>query len=266
MEQSKIKTMVVVRPDAYRRLLEASDFMTKSPIAAYVKELQKRIPEVINSTKLSSQEKMTQYSRLIKKLGDLAAAPYEGDLRALAIESNTQAPPGGQAGVQPRIFEPIAETMEEAAMQETIETQTMEQQKPIVRTIGTQMLEPDKPVVRSVGTEMLEPIKQTIETQTKTGLAEPIATQTQYFTPTTPLQQAGVENVSPQYYSPTAKQDEEMDFEPLPKVAAPKSLFKSPKLKLQQKKGVAGKQWIQSPNLASRPKRDVKPPSFYRPY
>ena len=62
MEQSKMKTMVVIRPDTYRRLLEASDFMTKSPIATYVKELQRRIPEVINSTKLSSQEKMNGFN------------------------------------------------------------------------------------------------------------------------------------------------------------------------------------------------------------
>ena len=261
-----MKTMVVIRPDTYRRLLEASDFMTKSPIATYVKELQRRIPEVINSTKLSSQEKMIQYSRLIKKLSDLAAAPYEGDLRALAIESYTQATPGGQVGVQPRIMEPIEETVEDAPMQETIETQTTEQYKPIVKTIGTQMLEPKKPIVKTIGTQMLQASKQTTETQTKTVQAEPMATQTEYFSPATPVTQSkdtSFEDGSPQYYSP-AKQKEDMELEPL-QPAPPKSLFKSPKLKIPDKPTGAAKQWIQSPNLASRPKRDVKPTAFYRP-
>ena len=261
-----MKTMVVIRPDAYRRLLEASDFMTKSPIAAYVKELQKRIPEVINSSKLSSREKMTQYSRLIKKLSDLAAVPYEGDLRALAIESNTQALPGGSVGVQPRIMKPIAETMEEAPVQQTIETQTTEPYKPTVKTIEIQTVEPYKSTVKTIGTQMLEPSKQTTETQTKTAQAEPIAVQTEYFTPTTPLQPSVVGDVSPQYFSPGKPDEEEdMELEPLAQVAAPKSLFKSPKLKLPEKKSVVGKQWIQSSNLATRPKRDVKQPAFYRP-
>ena len=236
--------MVVIRPDAYRRLLEASDFMTKSPIATYIKELQQRIPEVINSTKLSSQEKMTQYGRLIKKLNDLAEAPFEGDLRALAIETNTQATPGTQTVVQPRIVEPIEEIVEAPVLnapvsQQTIETQTTEQY----------------PV------KMIQPKGQVAETQTKIVQMEPMETQTQHFSPVAPIQPKVVEEESPLVYFSPEKPSVEETMEP-----APKKLFSSPKLKIPSTSGaVGGKQWIQSPNL-TRPKRNVKQTEFYKPY
>ena len=231
----KAKTMVVIKPDTYRLLLDANDFLTKSPIANYVQELQKLVPAILNSDKYSSVEKMARYHRLIKKLNDLAEAPYENEIRTLNILTKTEATAGDERQVQKL---PVKRMVEAESV--------VDEKKRKVADVQTDISQVEQ---QTVQTEIPKTITQSMQT------IEPVESQT--FGPQTvvetELSKQKPSEMEAQMTKLIEKSSETLMTEQKPSTS---SIFRPPKLNVKTKS--VAQNWVPSPRLEG--KRAIKPP------
>ena len=238
----KVKTMVVIKPEAYRHLLETSDFFTRSPIATYVQELQQLVPKILNSDKYSSVEKMARYRRLMKKLNDLAEAPYQEDIRALSIMGNTQAVPGSETQkavkrpaspvVVTDVKRPASPVVQRKATMQTVQPETAESMVQTGQSVQTSV----RPILAE-STVQTEPLQQMlVESTVQT---EPLETMSAESTVQTEHKSVGESTVQK---------------EPIQQSSS-KSIFRPAKLTAASR---VKENWVPSPRLEG--KRQVKKP------
>ena len=246
----KAKTMVVIKPDTYRLLLDANDFLTKSPIANYVQELQKLVPAILNSDKYSSVEKMARYQRLIKKLNDLAEAPYENEIRVLNILTKTEATAGDERQVQ------------KLPVKRMTEADEVVEKKRKVTEVQTDILQPYvKTVQQTAQTEVPKTVTHSMQTFHPTV----VESETQTFVPQADVETETESQMSKQIEkpseSPMIKQigkSSETELHMTKQIEKPStsSIFRPPKLTVKTKS--VAENWVPSPRLEG--KRVIKPP------
>ena len=128
----KIKTVKVLAPESYERLLEAFNYLSDDPLAKYARELKQLVPQVLNDSHLSPYEKVTRYRRLMKKIIDLVGSDHSEKLRNLEIETQTEILPGAPVRELKQIYKEVSPDPEEAiaGLYKTPEKSSPEPQTP----------------------------------------------------------------------------------------------------------------------------------------